>query len=316
MEIAAAIQDVYAIAADLEQAPELAGLAAVGDDPFEPLTRPGAPCTSRRSPTRRSRRSARSCASPMTRTPRWTVAGEGRRESRCRAGGPSTTSVAAGPARPTGSRLPGRLLGMLVRGPAADRVRKALVTTRPRGCACAPSRARRECCDASPATTVGSPGDTASVRFSREPGRARDRPSSSGSSVSRIQVQALAQRRRRRPRGPGRRPGCASRRGRRRGRRAARRRRGALGPARARAAGPCSGCRRCWPARLGSVAEAADVLPALGADRALRLVGRVEGELGEDLVVDLVDLAAHERQQRAALQPGRGSMPARSQIVG
>ena len=44
---------------------------------------------------------------------------------------------------------------------------------------------------------------------------------------------------------------------------------------------------------------------ALGADGALGLVGGVEGELGEDGVVDLVGLAPHEREQRAALQPVR-----------
>ena len=57
--------------------------------------------------------------------------------------------------------------------------------------------------------------------------------------------------------------------------------------------------------RPQAVAEAADVLPALGAHRAHRLVGRVVGQLGEDRVVDLLDLAPHHRQQRAALEPRR-----------
>ena len=51
------------------------------------------------------------------------------------------------------------------------------------------------------------------------------------------------------------------------------------------------------------VVEAADVLPALGADRALRLVGGVVGRLGEDRLVQALDLAAHQRHQRGALQP-------------
>ena len=68
VEIAAAIQHVYAIAADLEQAPEWQGsLQAV-----TVLERdaPGRAVHVETIPTRRSRRSARSCASPMTRTPR------------------------------------------------------------------------------------------------------------------------------------------------------------------------------------------------------------------------------------------------------
>ena len=55
-----------------------------------------------------------------------------------------------------------------------------------------------------------------------------------------------------------------------------------------------------WP-----VAEAADVLVALRAHRALRLVGGVVGHLGEDRLVEVLDLAPHHRQQRAALQPRR-----------
>lgn len=44
------------------------------------------------------------------------------------------------------------------------------------------------------------------------------------------------------------------------------------------------------------------VLPAARADRALGLVGRVPGRLGEDRLVHLVDLAAYERQERGSLQ--------------
>ena len=65
-----------------------------------------------------------------------------------------------------------------------------------------------------------------------------------------------------------------------------------------------------------AVAEAADVLPPLRPDRPLRLVRGVVGELGEDRVVDLVGLAPHHRQHRAALEEVRPSIPISSQIVG
>ena len=102
------------------------------------------------------------------------------------------------------------------------------------------------------------------------------------------------------------------------GRRAPRAAAGGSRPAVARAAGPWSGCRR----RSGStgvapLAEAADVLVALGADRALRLVGGVVGELGEDRVVDLVGLAAARAAAASgpAASPG-ARCPASSQSVG
>ena len=54
-----------------------------------------------------------------------------------------------------------------------------------------------------------------------------------------------------------------------------------------------------------ALGEAADVLPPLGADHALRLVLAVVVDLREHRVVDLLRLAAHQRQQRAPLQPRR-----------
>ncbi len=47
------------------------------------------------------------------------------------------------------------------------------------------------------------------------------------------------------------------------------------------------------------------VLPTLGPDRPVRLVGSVVGRLGEDRVMEALDLSPHQRQQRGALQPVR-----------
>ena len=56
--------------------------------------------------------------------------------------------------------------------------------------------------------------------------------------------------------------------------------------------------------RVGVVVEAADVLEALGADRPLRLVRGVVGQLGEDLGAGARRLLVpDERNQRAARQP-------------
>ena len=53
------------------------------------------------------------------------------------------------------------------------------------------------------------------------------------------------------------------------------------------------------------VVEPADVLPAVGAHRAQRLVGSVVGHLGEDQVVDPLDVAVDERHQRRTLKERR-----------
>jgi hypothetical protein len=50
--------------------------------------------------------------------------------------------------------------------------------------------------------------------------------------------------------------------------------------------------------------EAADVLPAVGAGAALRLVGDGIGFLSEEGVAHLLCFAVHERQERLALEPG------------
>ena len=50
-----------------------------------------------------------------------------------------------------------------------------------------------------------------------------------------------------------------------------------------------------------ALAPAPDVLVPARADRAVRVVGGVVGELGEDRVVDVARVAAHGRYQRAAL---------------
>src|SRR5215211_2786612 len=62
------------------------------------------------------------------------------------------------------------------------------------------------------------------------------------------------------------------------------------------------GIRQDW---LGTLPEAPDVLPAVGADAPLGLVGDVVGLLGEDGVPDLLGLPAREREERLALQPLR-----------
>ena len=57
--------------------------------------------------------------------------------------------------------------------------------------------------------------------------------------------------------------------------------------------------------RMQRVAVAADVLPAPGAHRPLRVVGGVVRHLGEELVAHLPRLAADQRQQRAPLDVRR-----------
>jgi len=47
------------------------------------------------------------------------------------------------------------------------------------------------------------------------------------------------------------------------------------------------------------------VLPTLGPDRPVRLVGSVVGGLGKDRVVEALDFPPHQRHQRGALQPVR-----------
>ena len=59
--------------------------------------------------------------------------------------------------------------------------------------------------------------------------------------------------------------------------------------------------------RAEVVVKAADVLPALRADRALGLVGRVVGNLGEDGLVQLRHLAPDERQRGGALEQARAT---------
>ena len=162
----------------------------------------------------------------------------------------------------------------------------------------------------------GSSGETWVCSLIIAPSGGSTGPSSSGSSVSRIQLEPARAARPASPRGPGQRRGCRPRWGRRAGRRAAPRGRPAR-PSRARPEVLAGAVVAVGEHRVRVVVEAADVLPALACGPALRLVGGVVGDLGEDRLVEAVGLAAHQRHQGLALQPRRAAaIPASSQIVG
>src|ERR1700719_2553021 len=54
-----------------------------------------------------------------------------------------------------------------------------------------------------------------------------------------------------------------------------------------------------------SVAKAADVVPPSGTNGALRFISSVKIHFREEFVMQLLNLATDQRQQRLALQPGR-----------